>query len=134
MVSGLNDKGKQDGVKISDAMVALRGSLFCTEKNSIEFLFDVTGLVGKDLSEVVWCYTEKTCGTIKEMRIDDIGSDILCIGIGKLKVTKEEDGDEETKDRCQVLLLETESVHGSTEVTHTYGIITEGTRRQAIAA
>ena len=32
-----------------------------------------------------------------------------------------------------MLLSEAEIVHGSTEVTHIYGIVTEGTRRQAVA-
>jgi len=36
--------------------------------------------------------------------------------------------------RGQVLVLEVEIVYGSTEVTHIYNIVTEGTRRQAVAA
>jgi len=31
-------------------------------------------------------------------------------------------------------VLEVEIVYGSTEVTHIYNIVTEGTRRQAVAA
>lgn len=31
-------------------------------------------------------------------------------------------------------MLEVEIVYGSTEVTHIYNIVTEGTRRQAVAA
>ena len=115
-------------------MIALGSSLFRTEKNSIELLFDITCLVGKDLGEVVWCYAKETCGTVKDLRVGNVSSDILCIRVGKLKVAEEEDGDEETKNRCHVLLLEAERAHSSTEVAHSDGVVAEGTRRKTVAA
>jgi len=39
----------------------------------------ITGLIGK---EVVWYYTEVTCSTMFDLRVGDVGNDILYIGIG----------------------------------------------------
>ena len=65
----------------------------------------ITSLLGKDLREVVWCYTKETCSTVFDLRVGDVGHDILYIGIGTLKVVEEEDGNEEIKKEAKCFCL-----------------------------
>jgi len=64
----------------------------------------ITGLLGKDLREVVWCYTEETCSTVFDLRVGNVGHDILYTGIGTLKVV-EEDSNEKIKKEAKCFCL-----------------------------